>query len=49
MSAIFSETTFDVDAELALAMSLNNLKLATENIARSKTQDVTPRRVGAAA
>ena len=44
-----SRNTFDVDAELALAMSLNNLKLATENIARSKSQDVAPRRVGATA
>jgi hypothetical protein len=44
-----TKNTLDVDAELALAMSLNNLKLATENIARSKSQDVAARRVGAAA
>lgn len=38
---------FDVDAEHALAMSLNNLKLATENMARSKSQEEgEARRVG---
>lgn len=38
---------FDVDAEHALAMSLNNLKLATENMARSKSQEEgAARRVG---
>lgn len=30
---------FDVDADHALAMSFNNLKLATENMARSKSQE----------
>lgn len=44
-----TKNAFDVDAELALAMSLNNLKLAAENIARSKGQDVAARRVGATA
>lgn len=38
---------FDVDAEHALAMSLNNLKLATENMARSKIpEEVGGRRAG---